>query len=120
MIAKSTTNPVFLSARKGAENAAKELGEKHGVPVQIVWMTPDNEDGQLQTTAIAQAVKDRASRVRNRILLIVAFSQHGIERRDRAAAVRTVAGTLDDVRKSHAEVLEGVRRLAGALEPDPE
>ena len=25
MIAKSTTNPVFLSARKGAENAAKEL-----------------------------------------------------------------------------------------------
>jgi len=31
-----------------------------------------------------------------------------------------VAGTLDDVRKSHAEVLEGVRRLADALEPDPE
>ena len=29
-----------------------------------------------------------------------------------------VAGTLDDVRKSHAEVLEGVRRLADALEPD--
>jgi len=63
MIAKSTTNPVFLSARKGAENAAKELGEKHGVPVQIVWMTPDNEDGQLQVTAIAQAVKDRASAI---------------------------------------------------------
>ena len=63
MIAKSTTNPVFLAARKGAENAAKELGEKHGVPVQIIWMTPDNEDGQLQATAIAQAVKDRASAI---------------------------------------------------------
>ena len=63
MIAKSTTNPVFVSARKGAETAAKELGEKHGVPIQIVWMTPDNEDGKLQATAIAQAVKDRASAI---------------------------------------------------------
>ena len=32
MIAKSTTNPIFVSARKGAETAAKELSEKHGVP----------------------------------------------------------------------------------------
>ena len=63
MIAKSTTNPVFVSARKGAEAAAKELAEKHGVPIQIVWMTPDHEDGQLQATAIAQAVKDRASAI---------------------------------------------------------
>jgi ribose transport system substrate-binding protein len=63
MIAKSTTNPVFVSARKGAETAAKELGEKHGVPVQIVWMTPDHEDGELQATAIAQALKDRASAI---------------------------------------------------------
>ena len=45
MIAKSTTNPVFVSARKGAETAAKELAEKHGMPIQIVWMTPDHEDG---------------------------------------------------------------------------
>jgi ribose transport system substrate-binding protein len=63
MIAKSTTNPVFVSARKGAETAAKELAEKHGVPIQIVWMTPDHEDGQLQATAVAQAVKDRASAI---------------------------------------------------------
>ena len=63
MIAKSTTNPVFLSARKGAETAAKELADKHGVPVQIVWMTPDNEDAQVQAAAIAQAVKDRASAI---------------------------------------------------------
>ena len=63
MIAKSTTNPVFVSARKGAETAAKELAEKHGVPIHIVWMTPDNEDGQVQAAAIAQAVKDRASAI---------------------------------------------------------
>ena len=63
MIAKSTTNPVFVSARKGAETAARELGEKHGIPIQIVWMTPDHEDGELQATAVAQAVKDRASAI---------------------------------------------------------
>jgi ribose transport system substrate-binding protein len=63
MIAKSTTNPTFLSARKGADTAAKELGEKNGVPIQIVWMTPDHEDAELQALAIAQAVKDRASAI---------------------------------------------------------
>ncbi len=34
MIAKASTNPVFLSARTGAEAAAKELTAKHGVPVE--------------------------------------------------------------------------------------
>ena len=32
MIAKSSTNPVFLSARRGAETAAKDLSGAHGVP----------------------------------------------------------------------------------------
>jgi ribose transport system substrate-binding protein len=63
MIAKNTTNPIFLAARKGADTAAQELGQKHGVPIQIVWMTPDHEDGALQATAIAQAHKDRASAI---------------------------------------------------------
>ena len=63
MIAKNTTNPVFVSARRGAETAARELAGKHGVPIQIVWMTPDHEDGQVQALAIAQAVKDRASAI---------------------------------------------------------
>ena len=63
MIAKSTTNPIFVSARKGAETAAKELAEKHGVPIEIVWMTPDHEDADVQAVAIAQAVKDRASAI---------------------------------------------------------
>jgi len=63
MIAKSTQNPVFVSARKGAEAAAQELAEKHGVPIRIVWMTPDYEDAQVQAVAVAQAVKDRASAI---------------------------------------------------------
>jgi len=63
MIAKSTTNPIFVSARKGAEAAAKELTAKHGVPIQITWMTPDHEDAEMQALAIAQAVKDRASAI---------------------------------------------------------
>jgi ribose transport system substrate-binding protein len=63
MIAKSSTNPVFISARRGAEAAAKELGEKHGIQIQIVWMAPDHEDGQLQATAVAQALSDRANAI---------------------------------------------------------
>jgi len=63
MIAKNTTNPVFVSARKGAEDAAKELAEKNGIRIEILWMTPDREDGELQALAIAQAVRDRASAI---------------------------------------------------------
>jgi ribose transport system substrate-binding protein len=60
MIAKSSTNPVFLSARTGAEAAAKELTAKHGVPVEISWLTPPAEDGQVQAQRIAQAVNEGA------------------------------------------------------------
>src|SRR5690349_194759 len=63
MIAKSSTNPVFLSARTGAEAAAKELSGKHGVPVEIVWLTPPTEDGQVQAQRIAQAVNEGANAV---------------------------------------------------------
>ena len=63
MIAKSSTNPVFLSARTGAEAAAKELSQKHNVPVEIVWLTPPAEDGQVQAQRIAQAVNEGASAV---------------------------------------------------------
>ena len=35
MIAKASTNPVFLSARTGAEAAAKELTAKHNVPAEM-------------------------------------------------------------------------------------
>ena len=61
MIAKSSTNPVFLSARTGAEAAAKELSQKHNVPIEIVWLTPPAEDGQVQAQRIAQAVNEGAN-----------------------------------------------------------
>jgi ribose transport system substrate-binding protein len=63
MIAKSSTNPVFLSARTGAEAAAKELSQQHGVPVDVVWMTPPTEDGQVQAQRIAQAVNEGANAI---------------------------------------------------------
>lgn len=63
MIAKSSTNPVFLSARTGAEAAAKELSAKHAVPVEIVWLTPPAEDGQVQAQRITQAVNEGANAV---------------------------------------------------------
>ena len=63
MIAKSSTNPVFLSARTGAEAAAKEITQKSGVPIEIAWMTPPAEDGQVQAQRIAQAVNEGASAI---------------------------------------------------------
>jgi ribose transport system substrate-binding protein len=63
LIAKSSVNPVFLSARTGAEAAAKELSAKHGVPVEILWLTPPGEDGQVQAQRIAQAVNEGVSAV---------------------------------------------------------
>jgi len=63
MIAKSATNPIFLSARKGAETAAQELAQRHGIPIEIVWMTPSDEDGQVQAQKIAQAVTEGVSAI---------------------------------------------------------
>lgn len=58
MIAKSSTNPVFVSARIGAEDKAKELSEKLGIDITIDWRTPPVEDGQVQAQRIAQAVNE--------------------------------------------------------------
>ncbi|MEI6085180.1 MAG: substrate-binding domain-containing protein [Verrucomicrobiota bacterium] len=58
MIAKSSTNPVFLSARTGAEAAANELSAKLGVDIVIDWRTPPTEDGQIQAQRLAQAVNE--------------------------------------------------------------
>ena len=56
MIAKSSTNPVFLSGRQGAEAAADSIGKATGVTVKIDWLTPPNEDAAVQAQRIAQAV----------------------------------------------------------------
>src|SRR5436853_2460034 len=54
LVAKSQGNPVFQAARVGAEAAAKELGEKHGIKIKIDWRTPNEEDAQKQAEAIEQ------------------------------------------------------------------
>ncbi len=56
LIAKSSTNPVFLSAKTGAEAAAKDLSTKTGREITIDWQTPPTEDGQVQAQKIAEAV----------------------------------------------------------------
>jgi ribose transport system substrate-binding protein len=58
LIAKSSTNPVFLSARTGAEAAAKDLSAKYGINITIDWRTPPTEDGQVQAERIADAVNE--------------------------------------------------------------
>ena len=63
VIAKSSTNPVFLAARTGAEAAAKELGEKNHMHIEVLWLTPPQEDAQVQAQRIQQAVNDGADAV---------------------------------------------------------
>jgi ribose transport system substrate-binding protein len=63
MIAKSSNNPVFLAARTGAEAAAKELSTEKGIQIEVVWMTPPQEDGQVQAQRIAQAVNEGADAI---------------------------------------------------------
>ncbi len=59
MVGKSSTNPVFLSAKVGAEAAAKDLSEKHRkFDVKIDWRTPRAEDAQAQAERIRAAVAD--------------------------------------------------------------
>ena len=63
MIAKSSTNPVFLSGEKGAEAAAAELTKQTGVNVKIDWLTPPNEDPTLQAQRIGEAVNAGANAI---------------------------------------------------------
>jgi ribose transport system substrate-binding protein len=63
MIAKSSTNPVFLASRTGAEAAAKQLSDSLHLTVDVVWLTPPQEDGQIQAQRIQQAVNDGANAI---------------------------------------------------------
>ncbi len=63
VIAKSSNNPVFLAARTGAEDAARELSEQLGIPIQVNWLTPPQEDGQVQAQRIQQAVNSGADAI---------------------------------------------------------
>ena len=63
MIGKSSNNPVFLAARTGAEAAAKDLSAKNNMRIEIAWLTPPQEDGEVQAQRIRQAVNDGANAI---------------------------------------------------------
>lgn len=52
IIGKSQTNDVFQAAHAGARDAARELGPKYGVHVEIEIRTPNDEDATKQAEAI--------------------------------------------------------------------
>jgi ribose transport system substrate-binding protein len=57
IIAKSISNAVFQAAHSGAQDAAKELGPKYGVDVEVEIRTPTDEDAQKQAEAIEALVR---------------------------------------------------------------
>lgn len=60
MIAKSDSNPVFLSAKEGAESAAKNLSEKYSmVNVDVDWNTPAVDDPAVQVEYIREAIEHK-------------------------------------------------------------
>lgn len=54
VIGKSQGNLFFEVARVGANDAARELGEQHGLKIKIDWRTPNEEDAQKQAEYIEQ------------------------------------------------------------------
>jgi ribose transport system substrate-binding protein len=56
MIAKSQGNPFFEAAHAGANDAARELGAKYGITINIDWRTPNEEDAQKQAEMLEQIV----------------------------------------------------------------
>lgn len=59
MVAKSCSNPVFLSAKAGAEAAARDLSDKYRmIDVKIDWRTPKEENAREQAERIINAVNE--------------------------------------------------------------
>jgi ribose transport system substrate-binding protein len=56
LIAKNQGNPVFQAARTGAEDAARDLSAKLGVPIKVQWQTPNEDDAQKQVEFLEQLV----------------------------------------------------------------
>jgi ribose transport system substrate-binding protein len=56
LIAKNQGNPVFQAARTGAEDAARDLSRKLGLPIRVQWQTPNEDDAQKQVEFLEQMV----------------------------------------------------------------
>lgn len=62
-VAKSLSNPVFQAAQRGAEDAARDLGHRHGVAIELRVLTPPREDGAAQAERVNQAVREGAQAI---------------------------------------------------------
>lgn len=51
-IGKSLTNDVFQAAQSGAQDAAKEFGDKYNADIEVEVRTPNDEDATKQAEAI--------------------------------------------------------------------
>lgn len=58
LVAKNKTNPVFLAAYAGAQEAALQLGRTYGVNIDLRWETPIDENPQLQAMLIEKLARD--------------------------------------------------------------
>ncbi len=59
MVGKSSTNPVFLSAKTGAMQKAEDISEKYGkLDVILNWRIPENESASEQARIIHKAVNE--------------------------------------------------------------
>jgi len=123
LVAKSQGNPVFQAARVGAEQAARELGQKHGLKIKIDWRTPNEEDAQKQAEAIEQLVLSGANGIAvscsdaNKLTdAINAAVKNGVPvatfDSDAPASRRFVTYAIDDV-KCGAEVMEELAQAMG-------
>jgi ribose transport system substrate-binding protein len=123
LVAKSQGNPVFQAARVGAEQAAKELGEKYKINIKIDWRTPNEEDAQKQAEAIEQLVLNGASGIAvscsdaNKLTdAINSAVQNGVPvatfDSDAPASKRFVTYAIDDV-KCGEEVMDELAKAMG-------
>jgi ribose transport system substrate-binding protein len=124
MVAKSQGNPFFEAARSGANDAARELGAKHGIKIKIDWRTPNEEDAQKQADYLEQIVLagaqgiivscsdasklvDSINKAVNQGVPVVTFSG------DAAASKRFVALGIDDFKCGEQTFEELAKLLNG-------
>src|SRR5260221_11037702 len=123
LVAKSQGNPVFHAARVGANDAARELGEKYSIQIKIDWRTPNEEDAQKQAEAIEQLVLAGAdgiavscSHANNLANAINSAVKNGVPvatfDSDAPASKRFVTFGVDDV-KCGEQVMDELAKIMG-------
>ncbi len=101
MIAKSQSNPVFTSAKKGAEDAAAELGKANDMNITVDWRTPNDEDAQIQAQRVEAAVSQSMARSDEQLAYYVGQARE----------------VIDLSLTSQKAMVEDLRRLQGQLAP---